>query len=110
MHLCTFFRWILRIVLTLVSGIGVAALINASCWSGYRGKLTLLAHRGVAQILHGSVDLYTCTASIDLSEHSLLENTISSMRAAFDTGADIVEFDIHRTTDGQFAVFPHVPG
>jgi glycerophosphoryl diester phosphodiesterase len=27
------------------------------------------------------------------------------MRAAFDAGADQVEFDVHRTADGQFAVF-----
>ena len=27
------------------------------------------------------------------------------MRAAFAAGADIVELDIHPTTDGQFAVF-----
>ena len=27
------------------------------------------------------------------------------MRAAFAAGADIVEFDVHPTSDGQFAVF-----
>ena len=27
------------------------------------------------------------------------------MRAAFDRGANVVEFDIHPTTDGRFAVF-----
>ena len=27
------------------------------------------------------------------------------MRAAFASGADIVEFDVHRTADGHFAVF-----
>ncbi len=27
------------------------------------------------------------------------------MHAAFDAGADIVEFDVHPTTDGHFAVF-----
>jgi len=38
-------------------------------------------------------------------EHDFLENTIPSMQAAFDRGADVVEFDIHATTDGRFAVF-----
>jgi glycerophosphoryl diester phosphodiesterase len=38
-------------------------------------------------------------------EHPYLENTIPSMEAAFRMGADVVEFDIHPTTDGQFAVF-----
>jgi len=39
------------------------------------------------------------------SEHPYLENTIPSMRASFDLGADIVEFDVHPTVDGRFAVF-----
>lgn len=48
----------------------------------------------------------TCTAErIFPPEHPYLEGTIASMQAAFDLGADIVEFDIHPTTDGQFAVF-----
>jgi len=38
-------------------------------------------------------------------EHEYFENTIPSMRAAFDRGANVVEFDIHPTTDGRFAVF-----
>ena len=37
--------------------------------------------------------------------HPYLENTIASMKAAFQVGADIVEFDIQPTKDGQFAVF-----
>src|SRR5690606_3207226 len=36
--------------------------------------------------------------------HGLLENTLPSMEAAFGAGADIVEIDVHPTTDGQFAV------
>lgn len=39
------------------------------------------------------------------SEHDYLENTIASMRAAFEHGADVVEFDVHPTADGRFAVF-----
>src|SRR5207248_7119045 len=31
--------------------------------------------------------------------------TIRSMRASFDAGADVVELDVHPTTDGEFAVF-----
>jgi glycerophosphoryl diester phosphodiesterase len=34
-----------------------------------------------------------------------LENTIASMQAAFEAGADIVEIDVHRTEDWHFAVF-----
>jgi Glycerophosphoryl diester phosphodiesterase family len=48
----------------------------------------------------------TCTAArIHPPEHPFIENTLPSMRAAFAAGADIVELDIHPTTDGQFAVF-----
>jgi len=41
---------------------------------------------------------------MDVPTHGYLENTLPSMEAAFANGADIVEFDIHPTTDGQFAV------
>ncbi|SFJ76625.1 glycerophosphodiester phosphodiesterase family protein [Thermoflavimicrobium dichotomicum] len=67
----------------------------------------LLAHRGLAQTfdMNGITD-ETCTAKrIYRPEHPYLENTIPSMRAAFEAGADIVEFDIHPTKDGKFAVF-----
>lgn len=37
--------------------------------------------------------------------HSFLENTLSSMKAAFANGASVVELDIHLTRDGQLAVF-----
>jgi glycerophosphoryl diester phosphodiesterase len=68
---------------------------------------TLLAHRGIAQRFD-TRDLRndTCTASRMLPPtHGYLENTIASMRASFAAGADIVEIDVHPTTDGQFAVF-----
>lgn len=71
------------------------------------GRPVLLAHRGLAQTYDVTgVQADTCTASrIHPPEHSYLENTLASMQAAFDAGADIVELDIHPTTDGQFAVF-----
>lgn len=67
----------------------------------------LLAHRGLAQTYPATgVTNTTCTASrIDPPEHPYLENTIASMEAAFAAGADIVELDVHPTTDGHFAVF-----
>jgi glycerophosphoryl diester phosphodiesterase len=39
------------------------------------------------------------------SGHGYLENTIPAMAAAFEYEADIVEFDVHRTSDDRFAVF-----
>jgi len=71
------------------------------------GPPTVLAHRGIAQQFD-TTDLRndTCTASRMLPPtHSYLENTIPSMQASFEVGADIVEVDVHPTTDGQFAVF-----
>ncbi|WP_225728823.1 MULTISPECIES: glycerophosphodiester phosphodiesterase family protein [unclassified Nocardia] len=47
----------------------------------------------------------TCVADRMLPPtHPYLENTIASMWAAFETGADIVEFDIRPTADRRFAV------
>lgn len=70
------------------------------------GHHTVLVHRGVAQRYSVPDRLDNCAAANMLqSEHSYLENTIPSMQAAFDLGADVVEFDIHPTTDRQFAVF-----
>lgn len=67
----------------------------------------LLAHRGLAQTFSmENIQNDTCTAErIHPPEHPYLENTLASMKAAFDAGADIVEFDVHITKDHQFAVF-----
>lgn len=71
------------------------------------GKPVLLAHRGMAQRFdERGVTSDTCTATRMLPPtHDYLENTLPSMRASFEAGADIVELDVHPTTDGQFAVF-----
>ena len=94
--------------------IGIVALLvlfiylnNTSRFSPPRsGPPTVLAHRGVGQRYDIPIESNTCTAVHLLRpEHEYLENTIPSMRAAFDRGADVVEFDIHPTTDSRFAVF-----
>lgn len=68
---------------------------------------TLIAHRGVSQTFPlDNLQNDTCTAKIiNPPTHSFLENTISSIRAAFNSGADLVEIDIHPTTDHHLAVF-----
>src|SRR5690554_6468475 len=70
-------------------------------------KPLLLAHRGLGQTFPmEGITAETNTARIIYEpEHPYLENTISSMEAAFRAGADIVELDVHPTKDGQFAVF-----
>jgi glycerophosphoryl diester phosphodiesterase len=71
------------------------------------GKPVLLAHRGIAQRFdERELKNDTCTAARMLPpSHQYLENTIGSMRAGFAAGADVVELDVHATTDGEFAVF-----
>ena len=67
----------------------------------------LLSHRGVHQT-HSTSPRgdNTCTARhIDPPTHGLIENTIPSMRAAVDHGADVIELDVHLTPDNVFAVF-----
>lgn len=70
-------------------------------------KPWLLAHRGMAQTFDmEGITGDTCTAEvIHEPEHRYLENTISSMSAAFNEGADVVEFDVQMTKDNDFAVF-----
>ncbi|RKR91025.1 glycerophosphoryl diester phosphodiesterase [Micromonospora pisi] len=95
----------LGVVLLAVTGLYVA---NSSALRGSEGgRPLLLAHRGIAQTfpLDGVLN-DTCTATrIHPPEHSHIENTISSMRAAFDAGADMIEFDVQVTADNQLAVF-----
>ncbi len=95
---------------------GLALLLAAALlWLGNSSRLAeplpsglqLLAHRGLAQdFSREGLTGKTCTAARMLPpDHGYLENTLPSMRAAFDLGADVVELDVHPTTDGRFAVF-----
>lgn len=99
----------------LLLAFGVVAAFAFAVWlnnssmlvPGATGRTPLLAHRGVHQTYHREgLTNETCTAErIDPPTHGFIENTLASMQAAFERGADVVEFDIHPTTDGQFAVF-----
>ena len=70
-------------------------------------SLKIIAHRGVHQTFgRDGLTNDTCTAErIEPPRHDLIENTVASMQAAFSAGADVVELDVHPTTDGRFAVF-----
>ena len=71
------------------------------------GDMSLLAHRGVHQTYHRK-DLTntTCTAArIDPPTHSYIENTLHSLQAAIEAGADIIELDVKLTTDSEIVVF-----
>ena len=69
--------------------------------------LRFLSHRGVHQTYAGNeLTNDTCTARpVKPIVHPFIENTLPSMEAAFEAGADVVELDVHLTTDGVFAVF-----
>ncbi len=71
------------------------------------GKPLIIAHRGLGQTFHREgLSGDTCTAArIFPPEHPYLENTIAGFAAAFSAGADMVEFDVHPTSDGHFVVF-----
>lgn len=100
---------VLRVLLGLLVLFALTAFaINTTLLApAMSGKPTLLAHRGLAQTYHREgLTGETCTAErIDPPVHEFIENTIASMRAAFDAGADVVEIDVHPTRDGHFAVF-----
>lgn len=92
-------------LLVLICGV---YLLNASWLAPVpEGGPKLLAHRGVHQGFDlAGVTNDTCTATrIREPIAPEIENTLASMRAAFALGADVVELDVHPTTDGQFAVF-----
>lgn len=97
-------RWV---VVGLVVVVAAICVFNAS-WrvAAPDGEVQLIAHRGVHQTFsRDGLENDTCTAErIDPPTHEYLENTLPSMQAAFAAGADIVELDVHPTTDGQFAV------
>lgn len=67
----------------------------------------LIAHRGVHQIYAGTDRTSeACHASpVAPIEHAFIENTLPSIQEAFRLGADVVEIDVHLTSDSVFAVF-----
>ncbi|HYD88722.1 MAG TPA: glycerophosphodiester phosphodiesterase family protein [Vitreimonas sp.] len=98
-------RWIVLGALALA--VGAIFIFNASFRGNPHGSLTLLSHRGVHHDYSSEgLTNESCTAErIFPPTHSFIENTLPSMEAAFSAGADIIEVDIHPTTDGEFAVF-----
>lgn len=95
-----------------ITGLGIAVFAlgvwanNTSVFSD-GGETHLLSHRGVHQIYVGETRTNdTCSAGqIAPLTHGYIANTIPSIRAAFDAGAEIVEIDVHLTVDGVFAVY-----
>ena len=81
-------------------------LNNSSVFSQSTGEPLFIAHRGMAPEMHPEhEDYFACLGRIFDSEHTFIENTIPSIEAAFNFGADYVEIDVRLTADRQFAVF-----
>lgn len=99
-------RWFQATLVVLVAFATFVFVHNASFGSG-PGEPLVLAHRGLHQTFdRTNLEWDTCTAGrMDPPAHDYQENTTRSMRAAFEAGADIVEFDVRVTADGRFAVF-----
>ncbi len=86
----------------------VAFVLNTNLLAPHpSARPLIIAHRGLGQTFHREgLTGETCTAArIFPPEHPYLENTIAGFAAAFAAGADMVEFDVHPTTDGHFVVF-----
>lgn len=98
----------LRLAAAVLAGLLLLLYLgNASSRGSPSDAFTVVSHRGVHQTYSSDgLGPQDCTATrIFPPTHAFLENTIPSVREAFGLGADMVEIDIHPTTDGEFAVF-----
>jgi glycerophosphoryl diester phosphodiesterase len=96
------------IVSAFVLAAGTVVLMNSDAFvDSIDRKPALLAHRGIAQRFdERDLKNDTCTAARMLPpRHGYLENTLPSIQASFEAGADLVEVDVHPTIDNRFAVF-----
>ena len=99
-------RTFVKVITILVGALWVTnSSLLVSVPQGQRAKL--IAHRGMHQVFTGANRTAdTCRAGdIAKIDHSYIENTIPSIKAAIDYGADVVELDVHRTIDDVFVVF-----
>ena len=99
----------LRIATGFAAAAAAAIYVANASWlvPAPAGRTQVFAHRGVHHTFSGEgISNDTCTADrIHAPKHSFIENTVASIGTAFEAGADVVEFDIHPTADGEFAVF-----
>ena len=97
-------KWVLATVGAVV--LALYAVNNA--WSARpMGSLQVMAHRGVHHTYPTEgLERDTCTADrIHPPTHAFIENTLPSVAEAIRLGAEVIEIDVHPTTDGEFAVF-----
>lgn len=99
----------LKIALSVIAAaLALIWLGNTSLFvSAGDGRRHFLAHRGLAQTFGmEGVEWDTNTAAIIYPpEHDYIENTLPSIQAAFDLGAEVVELDVRVTRDKKLCVF-----
>ena len=97
-----------RIALGLVAVAAVTlSLMNAS-WiaPAPKGRLALIAHRGIAQPVDRAAAGSDCSARhIRPSRHAFIENTLFSLQNAVRLGASGVALDVQPTGDGRAVLF-----
>lgn len=102
-------RLILKTILgVFIALIAIILLANASFLEeAPEDEVKILSHRGVHQTFYREgLTNDTCTAErIHPVTHGYIENTLPSIEYAFELGAHMVEIDVRRTKDDQFAVF-----
>jgi glycerophosphoryl diester phosphodiesterase len=99
-------KW--RIAALALAVLAVAlSLLNASWLApAPRGKLLLVAHRGLAQRVREGAGDESCAATrIRPPDHLFIENTVFSMQNAVRFGADAIELEVQPTSDGRMVVF-----
>jgi len=100
----------LKWILATLAGIALSVWANNTSMfvdTSVHKVARIIAHRGVHQSYAGDDRTNdTCTANpIAPMTHEFIANTLPSIQAAFDYGADVVEVDVHLTPDPIFAVF-----
>ncbi|GBF58745.1 glycerophosphodiester phosphodiesterase [Candidatus Phycosocius bacilliformis] len=93
--------------LSLSAAVAIAAWSFSLAHAQTPSAHPILAHRGVHQTYsRENLGRDDCTATrINPPTHTLIENTLPSLAATVALGADMIEIDVHPTTDGDFAVF-----
>lgn len=83
------------------------SLLPTAGGSGASQTPAWIAHRGVHQVIQlQGVEADTCTADRILPPtHTHLENTLESVQAALEAGAQKVEVDLQRSADGHVVLF-----
>ncbi len=97
-----------RSLLILIAVYVIVYLVNLPFASATPSPhFDVIAHRGVHHTFSTeNLSNQTCTAKrIFPPTHDYIENTLPSMRAAFDAGATRIEIDVHRTADDDLVVF-----